>query len=249
MATVTAALLMLLAAGLVATLQWARAERAREEVRRQLVASLVATGMAKVDDDDAATGLVWLVRGLALEEDARRVLVHRTRIAHVVAGLPRLVRLWSHGSGVSVLAADGGRRVASGAWDGSIRVWDVESGTAAGDWRRAAEIAALQFSPDGSRLAAGSRDGSAVVWSLADNRVEIDARHGPGPVDIVFSPDGAMAATGGADGNVTLWNVRHGSRQRILAAGGPVGRLAFSKDGRQLAAGVLAQGYRDLHDR
>ena len=138
------------AGGIVAATQWFRAERERADGRRQLVASLVATGVKKVEDHDTAGGLVWLVRALALEEDARRIESHRARIAYALAGMPRLVRLWRHESGITAIATTGDGRVASGSWDGVVRLWSLPTGEQIGaDLKRAADITSLSFSPDG----------------------------------------------------------------------------------------------------
>jgi WD40 repeat protein len=233
------------AGGIIAATQWFRAERARADGRRQLVASLVATGIRKIEEQDTAAALVWLVRALALEEEAPRIDAHRARIAYALADLPRLVRLWRHESGIAALALSVDGRVASGSWDGVVRVWNLSSGRqVGGDLKRAAGITALAFSPDGAQLAAASRDGSVVVWTADAGRVAIEANHGPGGADVAFSPDGSQLATAGMDGVVRLWRRDDGRVANELQAGGPIGRLVYSTDGGLLAVPVLSQGFR-----
>jgi WD40 repeat protein/serine/threonine protein kinase len=234
-----------IAGGVVATTQWFRAERARADGRRQLVASLVETGVKRVEAHDTAGGLVWLARALALEEDAPRIESHRARIAYALAAMPRLVRLWRHDSGVAAIAMTRDGRVASGSWDGVVRLWSLATGVQiGGDLKRAADVTSVIFSPDGARLAAASLDGSVVVWALPERRVEIESHHGSGQADAAFSPDGLHLATAGMDGVVRVWRVASRRIVNELHAGGPIGRLVFSPDGGYLAVPVLSQGVR-----
>jgi WD40 repeat protein/serine/threonine protein kinase len=244
-AAATLVFIAITAGGIVAGTQWFRAERARADGRRQLVASLVATGVEKVEEQDTAAGLVWLVRALALEEDEPRRDAHRARIAYALADMPRLVRLWRHESGIAAIALSRDGRVASGSWDGVVRVWSLSTGTqVGGDLKRAADITALTFSPDGAQLAAASRDGSVRVWAPDAGRVAIEAHHGAGAADVAFSPDGSRLATAGMDGVVRLWRPEGGRVANEYQAGGPIAKLVFSPDGGLLAASVLSQGFR-----
>jgi len=61
-----------------------------------------------------------------------------------------------------------GRRIVTGSWDDTAKVWDAASGkvllTLKGhiDWVRS-----VAFSPDGRRIATGSDDRTAKVWDAA----------------------------------------------------------------------------------
>ena len=246
-----AVLIALLVGSLVALTQWLRAERARVDARRQLVASLIATGIQLAEDDDTAGGLVWLARALALEEDEKNVTAHRARIAHMFALLPRLIRLWPHESSITALAVSERGSVATGTSGGLVRLWSLDDGGSIGtELKRTSAIASLAFSPDGNRLAASSLDGSALMWALPSGRVEIDARHGAGPARAAFSPDGSSLVTAGADGALRLWQVPGGRLLTELHARGPIGQILFDQEGRYISASVLMQGFLvfDLHE-
>src|SRR5262249_6688733 len=65
------------------------------------------------------------------------------------------------------LSLDGGL-LATSAWDGQIKLWEVATGRELGPPLRGQMIAfeGLAFSPDGSRLAAGGWDGTITLWDV-----------------------------------------------------------------------------------
>src|SRR5579883_3145596 len=85
-----------------------------------------------------------------------------------------------------------GRRLATGGWDQSIRLWDWETGRLLDTFiGHRGFVRGLAFSPDGAQLVSGSEDKSVRRWDLATGG-DHDAFHGhTGFVHCVaFSPDG-----------------------------------------------------------
>ena len=185
------------------------------------------------------------VRALALEAGGR---------ALAVASDDRTVSLidldaedarpsWSRTLGAPVRSvALGGGRLAAGALDGSLRVWQVSR--RAGAEPRAldghtASVNALAYDVAGRRLASAGAGGKIGVW---------DPAVGPGPslmldapaaaAAVAFSPGGEQLAAATASG-LALWSLAEGaSAPEVLAAGQEFHSIAFQSGGRTLAAGT-----------
>ena len=74
----------------------------------------------------------------------------------------------SHHENITGWAFSGDGRMASGARDGTICLWDIESGKLLASFQAHSKpINSLAFSPDGSRLLSSSQDGSLKVFELS----------------------------------------------------------------------------------
>jgi WD40 repeat protein len=95
----------------------------------------------------------------------------------------------------------------------------------------------LAFSADGGRLAASNAD-SIQIWDLirADEKTVLIGHKDAIPC-AVFHPNGRLLATGGKDNEVRFWNPSTGQLTGSIDLGEEVQTLAFSRDGRILAAG------------
>jgi WD40 repeat protein/serine/threonine protein kinase len=119
-----------------------------------------------------------------------------------------LRRILEHGSRVtSVSISSDGHLVLSGGSDGSVRMWDAESGVEARRFDGSTgEIHCVALAPDAKAVLAGGPDG-LWLWDLASGQSNKRLRRNPGPEMVVFSSDGSMAVTAGLRGSVQTYYV------------------------------------------
>jgi WD40 repeat protein/energy-coupling factor transporter ATP-binding protein EcfA2 len=138
-----------------------------------------------------------------------------------------------------------GRTTFSGGEDGSVVRFDLNSGKMAEVGRLAGTVRALAVS--GNHLAAGGSAGEIRVWdlrepsaaprALGDGRSAVSA--------LAFAPGAALLAAGRIDGNLNILDVDGGATVQVSvsgSAGRRITALAFSPDGKVLAAGVGKDG-------
>ncbi len=99
------------------------------------------------------------------------------------------------------------RLLASGSADGSVKLWDVESGAALWSGRQASTILCVTFASDGGLLASGGLDATVRLWDPKLGTPIQEVPH-PGPVSaLAWSRDGHLLATGDDAGTIRLWEI------------------------------------------
>jgi WD40 repeat protein len=150
----------------------------------------------------------------------------------------------------SVALSPNGGTLASGAYDGSIHLWDLRTHRQLGQPLRGHTdtVNSLAFSPDSRTLASASDDHTVRLWTVRTGRQLGQAFHHTDTVNsVAFSPDGRTVASAGDDGAVRLWNVRsHRHLPRPIrltdtsdgvTTPSAIYAVAFSPDGHTLATG------------
>ena len=141
--------------------------------------------------------------------------------------------------------APGGELLASGGWDGAIRLWDPGTGsTAAVLTGHAGAVRSLAFSTDGSALMSAGRDRTVRRWEPASgSHLSLPLRDlARTQWSVAFSPDGSLIAEVDAAGRVRLRDWADGSETARFD--GPVSRVAFAPDGAGLACVELSGAIR-----
>ncbi len=129
-----------------------------------------------------------------------------------------------------------GQKLASASHDGTVRIWDAESGAPIKVLQGHAGIVnEVAWSPDGKRLVSGSTDKTARIWSADSGTSESVLRGHTAEVSAVaWSSDGRSIATGGKDRTVRLFEPSGKLRYTWPKVHNQVDAVAFSPDSKTL---------------
>jgi WD40 repeat protein len=148
------------------------------------------------------------------------------------------VSLAAHRGGTNYLAfAADGRRLFSAGADGTVAVWDLETGKQLHRYPRKGPTLA---SPDGRWLLMAGPGNVLRKWDPAGNKDLVRFPVPAGISDLSLSPDGRRAlSTHHAAGLVCLWDLATGKElSRFTVAPKRPNKPVFSADGRHAAAGL-----------
>ena len=138
--------------------------------------------------------------------------------------------------------APDGASVAVVGSDGTVRVWDVESGTEI--WSQLHPnygVGGVVYSPDGAGLLSAAYS-TVVIWDAASGEEIWTAEYGGG-LDAMpaFSPDGTRIAVGTwGDPELAILEAESGEELSKLSAPAGIGCLLWSPEGTHLFVGLLS---------
>ncbi|MCY3742867.1 MAG: T9SS type A sorting domain-containing protein [Candidatus Poribacteria bacterium] len=144
----------------------------------------------------------------------------------------------------SIAFSPDGTTLASGSYDRTIRVWDVNTG------KELAQLSGyiplvpsihggrLAFSADGVMIASGIGHGTIRVWDAeTGSLLRTLTGHTSAVGSVAFSPHGTTLASGSYDDTVRVWDAETGSLLRTLTGHmSSVTGVAFSPDGNIIAS-------------
>jgi len=131
-----------------------------------------------------------------------------------------------------------GSRFATGAYRGTLKVWDLSAGRQIWQTDQAGKVRALAYSPDGTRIiVAAGRD--IRVWNVDRHAVVLTMTgHEDDVIAVAVSSDGRWIASGSNDRTARLWRATTGQPVATLTGhDASVGAVAFSPDSTRLVSG------------
>lgn len=147
---------------------------------------------------------------------------------------------------LAVAISPDGQLCAGEASDGSVRVWDGESGRTvmdaySGEYQTGNDLQgwAIAFSSDGKKLLSAGSEGSVSLWDVTSGkRIRSFEGHTGSVTSVAYSKDGGHILTTSIDGSVRLWDASTKEPLLRMSAENPrIHLLALSPDGHLAATG------------
>jgi guanine nucleotide-binding protein subunit beta-2-like 1 protein len=153
-------------------------------------------------------------------------------------------RLKGHSHYVQDVAiSSDGQFALSGSWDGTLRLWDLNTGTTTRNfYGHTKDVLSVAFSADNRQIVSGSRDKSINLWNtLGQCKFTItEDGHKEWVSCVRFSPNLAtpLIVSAGWDKMVKVWNLTHCKlRTNLIGHTGYVNTVTVSPDGSLCASG------------
>ncbi|HID68657.1 MAG TPA: WD40 repeat domain-containing protein [Roseibacterium sp.] len=146
------------------------------------------------------------------------------------------------GSVTAVAFSPDGQRIVSGSEDGTLRLWDAQTGAPIGEPLRGHEsfVASVAISPDGQRVVSGSWDNTLRLWDAQTGALIGEPLRGHEGVvtSVAFSPDGQRIVSGSGDNTLRLWDAQTGYAILLLGTNEEVFGVAFLGSSDRIVAGL-----------
>jgi WD40 repeat protein len=131
------------------------------------------------------------------------------------------------------------RRMVTGSWDKTLRLWDLETGVVLKKMEgHNSQVLRLAVSRDGQIIASSDENGELIAWhgETGKSLTEPIKAHSKRIRSVDFSPDGTVLATGSWDNTVKFWCTKTWQMQgEPIQCGDSVYCVRYSPPGELLA--------------
>ena len=132
-----------------------------------------------------------------------------------------------------------GKHVVSGAWDGSLGIWDISNGVRVKSFPKSkGEISAISINSTGELIASVGADRILHIWNIkTESEVKQILSDGLWSTAVAFSTNDDNILTAGVDKTIRLWNRHKGEEIMQFGTHLPHPKtIAFSADGNHLVS-------------
>jgi len=178
---------------------------------------------------------------LSGSRDKTIIIWNLTREGEGNYGVPRR-SLEGHAHFVQdVVISSDGQFGLSGSWDGTLRLWDLNTGATTRRFvGHTKDVLSVAFSADNRQIVSGSRDKTIKLWNtLGECKYTIeDQGHTEWVSCVRFSPQNPVIISGGHDKMVKVWNLTNCKlRTNLHGHTGYISTVTVSPDGSLCASG------------
>jgi WD40 repeat protein len=142
----------------------------------------------------------------------------------------------------SIAFSPNSRWIVSGFRDGTVRLWDVVTGSQHRVMRGHTEwVTCVAFSPDGTSIVSCSHDSTLRIWDLGTGVEQLTLMGHTAQVNsLAFAPNGQTIVSASKDGTLRVWDMLTGTQLRVMEGEkGGLDCVAFSPDGTTIASGSV----------
>jgi WD40 repeat protein/GTPase SAR1 family protein len=181
----------------------------------------------------------WLERSNESYQELLEVCKPST--VHPVTPAPSIdildCKLKGHRGWVWSMTVISDKLVLSGSEDGSLKVWDIESGTCLATYRGHLDyVCSVAVSQNNERALSGSGDHTLKLWNLISGEcITTFENHTADVLSVAMTPDGKRAISSSNDGTIKIWNLDLGWYVSALEGHTEVvNAVAITPDGKQV---------------
>jgi len=224
------------------------AQEAEERANQQATIAQLREQAARVlnllPTANAVPGVILAIDTMdrSLSEPAAEMFA-QSSLLNAVQVMTEINRLQGHeDSALSVAWRGDGKRLVSGGGDGTVRIWDAETGQAVGQpMQHGGSVRSVAWRGDGKRLVSGGNDGTMRIWDAETGQAvgQPMQGHDAGVNSVAWRGDGKRIVSGGNDGTMRIWDAETGQTvgQPMQGHEGSVWSVAWRSDGKRIVSG------------